>query len=80
MNHLLDVNVLIAWGWSDHVDHARAVHWIAERKRIRDARLFTSPIPEIGFVRVSAQRTAGRPIRRWKLWALRSYATGRSGP
>ena len=60
MNHLLDVNVLVAWGWADHVDHRRAVRWIADRKRIRGARLFTAPIPEMGFVRVSVQRTAGR--------------------
>lgn len=60
MNHLLDVNVLVAWGWSDHVDHARTVRWIAERKDNRNARLFTSPISEIGFVRVSIHRVSGR--------------------
>ena len=60
MSHLLDVNVLVAWGWSDHVDHARTVRWIAERKQTHEARLFTSAIPEIGFVRVSVQRASGR--------------------
>ena len=60
MNHLLDVNALVAWGWSDHVDHARTVRWIAERKKTRNARLFTTPISEIGFVRVSVQRVSGR--------------------
>ncbi|MBE2202908.1 MAG: PIN domain-containing protein [Chthoniobacterales bacterium] len=58
MNFLLDVNVLVAWGWSDHTDHDRVVRWIAGRKKVRNAKLFTSPIPEIGFVRVSIQRSS----------------------
>lgn len=60
MLHLLDVNVLVAWGWWDHVDHERTVRWIAKHKSIRGAKLFTSSIPEMGFVRVSVQRSAGR--------------------
>ena len=32
MSHLLDVNVLVAWGWSDHVDHQRTVRWIAKQR------------------------------------------------
>lgn len=60
MHHLLDVNVLVAWGWADHTDHDRTVRWIAAHKKIRAAKLFTSPIPEIGFVRVSVQRSNGR--------------------
>lgn len=60
MDHLLDVNVLVAWGWADHADHDRTVRWIAARKKARGAKLLTSPIPEIGFVRVSVQRSNGR--------------------
>jgi len=60
MHHLLDVNILVAWGWRDHADHSRFAHWIAERKATSGAKLFTSPIPEIGFVRVSVQRSSGR--------------------
>lgn len=60
MRYLLDVNLLVAWGWADHADHARVAVWIREAKRIRSAKLFTSPIPELGFVRVSVQRTGGR--------------------
>jgi predicted nucleic acid-binding protein len=60
MGHLLDVNILVAWGWRDHADHHRVVRWIVERKTRRGARLFTSPIPEIGFIRVSLQRSFGR--------------------
>lgn len=60
MNYLLDVNVLVAWGWSDHVDHERTAAWIASVRRHKATTLMTSAIPELGFVRVSVQRTGGR--------------------
>lgn len=60
MRYLLDVNLLVAWGWADHADHERVAAWIGQMKRVRSAKLFTSPIPELGFVRISVQRTGGR--------------------
>jgi uncharacterized protein len=60
MNYLLDVNVLVAWGWADHVEHRRAASWIQSIKKKRSDRLLTSAIPELGFVRVSCQRAGGR--------------------
>jgi predicted nucleic acid-binding protein len=60
MNYLLDVNVLLAWGWADHAEHRRAASWIASMKRKRGSMLLTSAIPELGFVRVSVQRAQGR--------------------
>ncbi|MEO7273185.1 MAG: PIN domain-containing protein [Vicinamibacterales bacterium] len=60
MNYLLDVNVLVAWGWSDHVDHQRTAAWIGATTRQKATKLMTSAIPELGFVRVSVQRTGGR--------------------
>ena len=60
MKYLLDVNVLVAWGWSDHVEHERTVTWIAAARKHRAMVLLTSAIPEIGFVRISVQRTGGR--------------------
>ncbi|HEY8962255.1 MAG TPA: TA system VapC family ribonuclease toxin [Luteolibacter sp.] len=60
MSYLLDVNVLLAWGWSDHVDHRRVAAWIATVKQKRGIKLFTSAIPELGFVRISVQRGGGR--------------------
>ena len=60
MNYLLDVNVLVAWGWSDHVDHERTATWIAAARRRKATTLMTSAIPELGFVRVSVLRTGGR--------------------
>ena len=56
MRYLLDVNVLVAWGWSDHTEHDRAVDWLAAIKKRQDVTLLTSAIPQLGFVRVSAQR------------------------
>jgi len=58
--YLLDVNVLVAWGWADHADHLRAAKWIGSIKGRRGVLLCTSAIPELGFMRVSVQRTAGR--------------------
>lgn len=60
MNYLLDVNVLVAWGWSDHPDHTRVDHWIAASLGDRRTRLVTSAIPQLGFVRVSVQRGGGQ--------------------
>ena len=60
MNFLLDVNILVAWGWSDHVDHERTAGWIGAMKRRKATKLMTSAIPELGFVRVSVLRTGGR--------------------
>jgi predicted nucleic acid-binding protein len=59
MRFLLDVNVLLAWGWADHADHGRAASWIGVMKQKRGVRLLTSAIPELGFVRVSVQRGGG---------------------
>ena len=59
MNYLLDVNVLLAWGWVDHTEHRRAALWIAAMRKKRGVGLFTSAISELGFVRVSVQRAAG---------------------
>ena len=60
MKYLLDVNLLVAWGWSDHVEHERAVIWIASARKQKATMLLTSSIPELGFVRISVQRTGGR--------------------
>ena len=60
MKYLLDVNVLVAWGWCDHIDHERTATWIAAAKKRKTSILLTSAIPEPGFVRISVQRTAGR--------------------
>jgi predicted nucleic acid-binding protein len=55
----MDVNVLVAWGWSDHVDHEKVVNWIAAVRQQQGTIFLTSSIPQLGFVRVSVQRTNG---------------------
>jgi predicted nucleic acid-binding protein len=55
----LDVDILVAWGWKEHADHERVAKWIARERSQPDAEFLTSPIPELGFIRVSVQRSAG---------------------
>jgi predicted nucleic acid-binding protein len=54
MKWLLDVNTLIALAHQGHAEHARVIHWFASLMD-SEARLGTSAITEIGFVRVSIQ-------------------------
>ena len=51
MKYLLDVNALIAFGVIQHQFHQHLVDWVALN---RDSVFLTSPITEIGFVRVVA--------------------------
>lgn len=60
MRYLLDVNVLVAWGWADHLAHDSTAQWIAGMRRKVGVQLLTSAIPQLGFVRVSVQRTGGQ--------------------
>jgi predicted nucleic acid-binding protein len=61
MKYLLDVNVLVAWGWQTHEFHHPVANWI---ERIQTTgtghQVFTSPITELGFVRVSMQISRGK--------------------
>lgn len=51
MTFVLDVNVLVALAWPNHVHHALAHAWFGEH---RAAGWATCPITESGFVRVSS--------------------------
>ena len=51
--HLLDLNVLIALAWPQHVHHARAHSWFADRR----GEWMTTPVTESGFVRLSTNPT-----------------------
>ncbi len=57
MTNLLDVNVLIALAWPNHVFHASAVRWFSEHRHESFA---TCPITETGFIRVSMNPAAVR--------------------
>jgi predicted nucleic acid-binding protein len=59
VKYLLDVNLLVAWGWKEHSDHERVARWIGRERSQPDTQFLTSPIPELGFIRVSVQRAAG---------------------
>ena len=52
---LLDVNVLVALAWPNHVHHYAARSWFAE---CRPSGWATCPITEAGFVRVSCNPSA----------------------
>lgn len=53
MSALLDVNVLIALGWPNHLHHAAARAWFT---RYAGKGWATTPITETGFVRISSNR------------------------
>lgn len=48
---MLDVNVLVALAWPNHVHHSRALRWFAAN---REEGWATCPVTESGFVRVSS--------------------------
>lgn len=52
---LLDVNVLVALAWPNHIHHARAHAWFGA---IRSAGWATTPLTQSGFVRVSSNAKA----------------------
>jgi uncharacterized protein len=52
---LLDVNVLVALAWPNHVYHDLVRRWFADHHRSGWA---TCPLTESGFVRVSSNRSA----------------------
>ena len=54
MSHLLDVNFLVACAWQSHADHVRANRWLDTVKGFA-----TSPVSEMGFLRVSMSPAFG---------------------
>ncbi len=53
MTALLDVNVMVALAWSNHVHHRPALSWFKEFHRDGWS---TSPVTQAGFIRVSSNR------------------------
>lgn len=60
MTHLLDVNALIALGFTAHVHHARVAAWVATLGE--DDVLATCSITELGFVRIAPQARLSRDV------------------
>ncbi|MXW55646.1 MAG: VapC toxin family PIN domain ribonuclease [Gemmatimonadales bacterium] len=52
---LLDVNVLVALAWPNHIHHRRADAWF---RSIRQTGWATCPVTESGFVRISSNAKA----------------------
>ncbi len=52
---LLDVNVLVALAWPDHIHHLIARQWLIDNRTTKWA---TCPLTEAGFVRLSANPAA----------------------
>jgi len=58
---LLDINVLIALSWNNHVHHAAAKRWFAAN---RSQQWATCPLTQCGFVRISCNpKIIGAVIR-----------------
>ena len=55
MKYLLDVNALVAFGHADHQFYVRVANWAAELTKSEIPNFATSPITELGFVRVMSQ-------------------------
>ena len=60
MTGLLDVNVLVALAWPNHVHHAAARTWFASFHRDGWA---TCPVTESGFIRVASNRRVNPEAR-----------------
>lgn len=55
MKYLLDVNALVAFGHAEHQFYTRVANWAAEMAKNEIPHVVTSPITELGFVRVISQ-------------------------
>lgn len=51
--YLLDVNVLIALGWPNHIHHTASRNWFDHNA---SSGWVTTPVTELGFVRISSNR------------------------
>lgn len=75
MNYLLDVNALVALGFSHHEFHGRMAAWIQAEKF---PPLATCSITELGFVRVLAQLPGyGFSVAQTRTLLLRLKKSGR---
>ena len=57
MRYLLDVNALISLGIRGHIFHTRVANWVVSLDSVRSVELATTPITELGFVRILSQPT-----------------------
>ena len=53
MTRLLDINVLLAIAWPQHMHHARVNRWFLAQTTHGKLSIATCPITQLGFVRIS---------------------------
>ena len=59
MKYLLDVSVLVAWGLMEHNHNSIVSSWLMHERKKEHVLFLTSPITELGFVRIIDQLTKG---------------------
>jgi len=53
LTRLLDINVLLAIAWPQHIHHARVDRWLLSQTVRGKLSIATCPITELGFLRIS---------------------------
>ncbi len=53
VTRLLDINVLLALAWPQHIHHDRAKRWVGSLTARRKLAIATCPITQLGFLRIS---------------------------
>jgi len=53
MTRLLDINVLLAIAWPQHVHHARVKRWLLAQTARGKLSIATCPLTQLGFLRIS---------------------------
>jgi toxin-antitoxin system PIN domain toxin len=53
MTKLLDINVLLALAWPQHIHHARVKRWVLSQTAQGKFSMATCPITQLGFLRIS---------------------------
>ena len=58
MTYLLDINVLLAYAYSEHIFHSRVAHWITSLESKREHSKFaTCAIVDLGFIRIAGRES-----------------------
>ena len=53
MTRLLDINVLLALAWPQHIHHDRVKRWVLGQTKHGKLSIATCPITQLGFLRIS---------------------------
>jgi len=53
MIRLLDINVLLAIAWPQHIHHSTVTHWLRSQTARGKLSIATCPLTQLGFLRIS---------------------------